>query len=79
MARRAKLTEEMRKVLGLLASCPEGAALPLLLRTHGCSTQAIGQCLDRGYAREGRQNVSGSDIMRFWITEAGTKALTAAK
>jgi hypothetical protein len=75
MARRVKLTDEMRKVLGILASCPEGVTLPLLLRTHGCSSQAIGQCLDHKYAREGRENVSGSDIMRFWITEAGGKAL----
>jgi hypothetical protein len=79
MARRIKLTEDMRKVLDVLASCPEGATLPLLLLTHGCSTQAIGQCLDRDYAREHREKVRSSDIMRVWITEAGQKALTAAK
>ena len=79
MARRMKLTEEMRKVLDLLASCPEGAPLPLLLRTHGCSAQAIGQCIDRHYAREQREQVRSSDIMRVWITEAGQKALAAAK
>lgn len=79
MARRMKLTEDMRKVLDVLASCPEGATLPLLLLTHGCSTQAIGQCLDRHYAREHREEARSSDIMRVWITEAGQKALTAAK
>jgi hypothetical protein len=79
MARRIKLTEDMRMVLDVLASCPDGATLPLLLRTHGCSTQAIGQCLDQHYAREQREQIRSSDIMRVWITEAGRRALTAAK
>ena len=78
MARRIKLTEEMRKVLDVLASCPDGAPLPLLLRTHACSAHAIGQCLDCEYARERRELVRSSDIMRLWITEAGQKALAAA-
>lgn len=79
MARRMKLTEDMRKVLDVLAGCPEGATLPLLLRTHGCSSHAIARCLDRHYAREHREKVRSSDIMRFCITEAGQKVLTAAK
>jgi hypothetical protein len=79
MARRIKLTDEMRKVLSVLASCPDGATLPLLLRTHACSAQAIGQCLEHGYARERRELVRSPDIMRLWITEAGEKALAAAR
>ena len=79
MARRMKLTDEMRKVLSVLASCPDGATLPLLLRTHDCSADAIGQCLDCEYARERREQVRSSDIMRLWITEAGQKALAAGK
>jgi hypothetical protein len=79
MARRMKLTDEMRKVLSVLASCPDGATLPLLLRTHACSAHAIGQCLDYEYARERRELVRSSDIMRLWITEAGQKALAAAR
>jgi hypothetical protein len=78
MARRGKLTDEMRQVLSVLASCPDGATLPLLLRTHACSPHAIGQCLDCEYARERRELVRSSDIMRLWITEAGQKALAAA-
>lgn len=77
MTRRVKLTDEMRQVLGVLANCPEGATLPLLLRTHGCNAQAIGQCLDRNYAREQWENAHNSDIMRFWITQAGQDALAA--
>jgi hypothetical protein len=79
MARRIKLTEEMRKVLAVLASCPEGATLPLLLRTHGCSTQAIGQCLDHKLAREHRESARSADVMRFWITEAGQNALATTR
>jgi len=78
MARRMKLTEEMHKVLSVLAGCPDGATLPLLLRTHACSAHAIGQCLDHEYARERREPARSSDIMRLWITEAGQKALAAA-
>jgi hypothetical protein len=79
MARRMKLTNEMRKVLSVLASCPDGAPLPLLLRTRACSTHAIGQYLDHEYARERRETVRSSDIMRLWITEAGQKVLAAAR
>jgi hypothetical protein len=79
MARRMKLTNEMREVLSVLASCPDGATLPLLLRTHACSPHAIAQCLDHAYARERRETVRSSDIMRLWITEAGQKALAAAR
>ena len=79
MARRKKLTDEMRAVLSVLASCPDGAPLPLLLRTHACSAHAVGQCLDYEYARERRELVHSSDIMRLWITEAGQKALAAGK
>jgi len=79
MARRIKLTDEMRQVLSVLASCPDGAPLPLLLLTHACSAHAIGQCLDHEYARERREPVRSSDIMRLWITEAGQKVLAAAR
>jgi len=77
MTRRVKLTEEMCQVLGVLANCPEGATLPVLLRTHGCNAQAIGRCLDLKYAREQRENAHRSDVMRFWITQAGQDALAA--
>jgi hypothetical protein len=78
MARRIGLTDEMRKVLSVVASCPDGATLSLLLRTHACSAHAIGQCLDHEYAREHKEAVRSPDIMRLWITEAGRKALDAA-
>jgi hypothetical protein len=51
--------------------------LPALLRTHGCNAQAIGRCLDLKYAREQRENAHRSEIMRFWITQAGQDALAA--
>lgn len=70
---------EVQKVLGALAECPDGATLPSLIGAHGCSRSAIKQCLRQDYLQGSSENVWGTDVMRLWITQAGRKVLALSK
>ena len=69
------VVDEIQKVLGALADCPDGTTLPSLIGTHDCRRRAVRQCLKQNYLYGRPENVWGTDIMRLWITQAGRKAL----
>ena len=69
------VVDEMQKVLGVLADCPDGSTLPSLIGAHDCSRRAVQQCLKQNYLYSRSENVWGTDILRLWITQAGRKAL----
>jgi hypothetical protein len=74
----ARLTDEQRRALRLLAGSPNGCTEAILM-AHGFHLAMLGKLAFDGFANvEARETMAGSRLMKvFWlqITEAGRKAI----
>jgi hypothetical protein len=74
----AKLTDEQRRALGILARYPDGCAEAILL-TDGFHVGQLAVLVMDGFAtmRQRRADVGGRERTAVWmeITEAGRKAI----
>ena len=80
MATLPRLSPEQRRALELLARDPHGATGHLLLIAHGFEMKMLAGLVHEGLAQAivGESVKTGGkavEIVRFWITDAGRRAI----